>query len=234
MIVEIGHFALILAACVALVQGVLPLAGTVNDNQRWQALAKPAAILQFLLIAFAFAVLAHGALTDDFSIKYIAGHSNSLLPTPYKFASVWGGHEGSLLLWMLMLSGWTVAVAIFSRTLPLAMVARVIGILGLVSTGFLMFILITSSPFERLLPAAARPPSSLPAAPAAQSRHLRALPPLPQHASPWPRSERAQRHHVSRQLQRPRPAARAPALPLPQSQPAYLAPLNCQRLPRGS
>jgi cytochrome c-type biogenesis protein CcmF len=99
--------------------------------------------------------LAHGALTDDFSIKYIAGHSNSLLPTQYKFASVWGGHEGSLLLWMLMLSGWTLAVAIFSRTLPLAMVARVIGILGLVSTGFLMFILITSSPFERLLPAPA-------------------------------------------------------------------------------
>ena len=155
MIVEIGHFALILAACVALVQGVLPLAGTINDNQRWQALAKPAATLQFLLIAFAFAVLAHGALTDDFSIKYIAGHSNSLLPTQYKFASVWGGHEGSLLLWMLMLSGWTVSVAIFSRTLPLAMVARVIGILGLVSTGFLMFILITSSPFERLLPAPA-------------------------------------------------------------------------------
>jgi cytochrome c-type biogenesis protein CcmF len=106
-----------------------------------------------LLIAFSFAVLAHGALTDDFSIKYIAGHSNSLLPAQYKFASVWGGHEGSLLLWMLMLSGWTLAVAIFSRTLPLAMVARVIGILGLVSTGFLMFILITSSPFERLLPA---------------------------------------------------------------------------------
>ena len=155
MIVEIGHFALILAACVALVQGVLPLAGTFNDNQRWQGLAKPAATLQFLLIAFACAVLAHGALTDDFSIKYIAGHSNSLLPTQYKFASVWGGHEGSLLLWMLMLSGWTVSVAIFSRTLPLAMVARVIGILGLVSTGFLMFILITSSPFERLLPAPA-------------------------------------------------------------------------------
>jgi cytochrome c-type biogenesis protein CcmF len=155
MIVEIGHFALILAACVALVQGVLPLAGTINDNQRWQALAKPAASLQFALIAFSFAVLAHGALTDDFSIKYIAGHSNSLLPTQYKFASVWGGHEGSLLLWMLMLSGWTVSVAIFSRTLPLAMVARVIGILGLVSTGFLMFILITSSPFERLLPAPA-------------------------------------------------------------------------------
>jgi cytochrome c-type biogenesis protein CcmF len=154
MIVEIGHFALILAVCVALVQGVLPLAGTAFDHQRWQALARPSAAVQFLLIAFSFGVLAHGALTDDFSIKYIAEHSNSLLPAQYKFASVWGGHEGSLLLWMLMLSGWTVSVALFSRTLPLAMVARVIGILGLVSTGFLMFILTTSSPFERLLPGA--------------------------------------------------------------------------------
>jgi cytochrome c-type biogenesis protein CcmF len=154
MIVEIGHFALILAACVALVQGVLPLAGTALNHQRWQALARPTAAVQFLLIAFSFGVLAHGALNDDFSIKYIAEHSNSLLPAQYKLASVWGGHEGSLLLWMLMLSGWTVSVALFSRTLPLAMVARVIGILGLVSTGFLMFILTTSSPFERLLPAA--------------------------------------------------------------------------------
>ena len=154
MIVEIGHFALILAACVALIQGLLPLAGTVNDHQRWQALARPAAVLQFVLIAFSFGVLAHGALTDDFSIKYIAEHSNSLLPSQYKFASVWGGHEGSLLLWVLMLAGWTLAVALFSRSLPLAMVARVIGILGWVSTGFLMFILTTSSPFERLLPAA--------------------------------------------------------------------------------
>jgi len=154
MIVEIGHFALILAACVALIQGLLPLAGTVNDHQRWQALARPAAVLQFVLIAFSFGVLAHGALTDDFSIKYIAEHSNSLLPAQYKFASVWGGHEGSLLLWVLMLAGWTLAVALFSRSLPLAMVARVIGILGWVSTGFLMFILTTSSPFERVLPAA--------------------------------------------------------------------------------
>ena len=152
MIVELGHFALILAACVAIIQGVLPLAGTVNDHQRWQALARPTAIVQFLLIAFSFAVMANATLSDDFSVKYIAQHSNSLLPSQYKFASVWGGHEGSLLLWVLMLSGWTVAVALFSRSLPLAMVARVIGILGLVSTGFLMFILITSSPFERLLP----------------------------------------------------------------------------------
>ena len=153
MIVEVGHFALILAAFVALLQGVLPLAGTLNGHQRWQALARPAAIVQFLLIAVSYAVLTNAAVTDDFSVKYIAEHSNSLLPVQYKVASVWGGHEGSLLLWVLMLSGWTLAVALFSRTLPLAMVARVIAVLGFVSVGFLSFILITSSPFERLLPA---------------------------------------------------------------------------------
>jgi len=153
MIVEVGHFALILAAFVALLQGVLPLAGTLNGHQRWQALARPTAIVQFLLIAISYAVLTNAAVTDDFSVKYIAEHSNSLLPVQYKVASVWGGHEGSLLLWVLMLSGWTLAVALFSRTLPLAMVARVIAVLGFVSVGFLSFILITSSPFERLLPA---------------------------------------------------------------------------------
>ena len=105
MFVEIGHFALILAACVALLQGVIPLAGTVNGNTPWQSLAQPAAVLQFVLIAFSFGVLAHAALSDDFSVKYIAAHSNSLLPKPYKLASVWGGHEGSLLLWVLMCCG---------------------------------------------------------------------------------------------------------------------------------
>jgi cytochrome c-type biogenesis protein CcmF len=155
MIVEIGHFALILATCVAFLQAVLPLAGTMLDRPRWQALAKPTAWLQFSLIVLAYAVLTHGAVTDDFSIKYIAGHSNSLLPIEYKVSAVWGGHEGSLLLWVLMLSGWTVAVAWFSKTLPLAMVARVIGVLGWVSVGFLSFTVITSSPFERLIPAPA-------------------------------------------------------------------------------
>jgi len=155
MIVEIGHFALILATCVAFLQAVLPLAGTMLDRPRWQALAKPTAWLQFSLIVLAYAVLTHGAVTDDFSIKYIAGHSNSLLPMEYKVSAVWGGHEGSLLLWVLMLSGWTVAVAWFSKTLPLAMVARVIGVLGWVSVGFLSFTVITSSPFERLIPAPA-------------------------------------------------------------------------------
>jgi cytochrome c-type biogenesis protein CcmF len=119
-----------------------------------QSLAHPTAALQFALVAFAFGALATSFLNNDFSVLYVSQHSNSLLPKPYQFAAVWGGHEGSLLLWVLLLSLWTVAVAVFSRSLPLDMVARVIGVLGLISVGFLLFILTTSNPFERLLPAA--------------------------------------------------------------------------------
>ncbi len=158
MIPELGHFALILAAVVALMQGVLPIAGTlVRDVQTQvtlQSLARPTAALQFALVAFAFGALAAAFLGNDFSVQYVAQHSNSLLPKPYQFAAVWGGHEGSLLLWVLLLALWSVAVAVFSRSLPLDMVARVIGVLGLISVGFLLFILTTSNPFERLLPAA--------------------------------------------------------------------------------
>ena len=158
MIPELGHFALILAALVAVVQGVFPIAGTlVRDAQlqvTLQSLARPAAALQFALVALAFGALAASFLGNDFSVLYVSQHSNSLLPKPYQFAAVWGGHEGSLLLWVLLLSLWTVAVAVFSRSLPLDMVARVIGVLGLISVGFLLFILTTSNPFERLLPAA--------------------------------------------------------------------------------
>ena len=136
----------------ALLQGVLPLAGTFNHDQRWQSLAKPTAVLQFALIALSFAVLAHAALTDDFSVKYIAGHSNSLLPTQYKFAAVWGGHEGSLLLWVLMLSGWTAAVALLSNSLPLILQGRILGVLGFVNVGFYAFVLLMSNPFARTLP----------------------------------------------------------------------------------
>jgi cytochrome c-type biogenesis protein CcmF len=119
-----------------------------------QSLARPTAALQFGLVALAFAALASAFLNNDFSVLYVAQHSNSLLPKPYQFAAVWGGHEGSLLLWVLLLALWTVSVAVFSRSLPLDMVARVIGVLGLLSVGFLLFILFTSNPFERLLPAA--------------------------------------------------------------------------------
>ena len=154
MIPELGHFALILAAVVALIQGVLPLAGTVRENLAWQALARPSAALQFGLVAVAFACLTSSFLANDFSVSYVAQHSNTLLPKPYQVAAVWGGHEGSLLLWVLLLALWSVSVALFSRSLPLAMVARVLSVLGLISTGFLAFILTTSNPFERLLPAA--------------------------------------------------------------------------------
>ena len=158
MIPELGNFALMLAAVVAVMQGVLPIAGTlVREPQTQvtlQSLARPTAVLQFALVALAFGALASAFLSNDFSVLYVSQHSNSLLPKPYQFAAVWGGHEGSLLLWVLLLSVWTVAVAVFSRSLPLDMVARVIGVLGLISVGFLLFILTTSNPFERLLPAA--------------------------------------------------------------------------------
>ena len=128
MSVELGHFALILAALVALCQGVLPLTGTlltqVQQCHSLMMLARPTAFLQFALIALAFARLAVAFLSNDFSVAYVAQHSNSLLPKPYQFAAVWGGHEGSLLLWIVMLSGWGGAVALFSRNLPLPMVAR--------------------------------------------------------------------------------------------------------------
>ena len=158
MIPELGNFALMLAALVALMQGVFPIAGTLVRSPQTQitlqSLARPTAALQFVLVAFAFGALATSFLNNDFSVLYVSQHSNSLLPKPYQFAAVWGGHEGSLLLWVLLLALWSVAVAIFSRSLPLDMVARVIGVLGLISVGFLLFILTTSNPFERLLPAA--------------------------------------------------------------------------------
>jgi len=149
---ELGHFSLILASVVALILAVFPLWGTINHNVAWQSLARPAAVMQFILVAFSFACLAASFLNNDFSVAYIAQHSNSLLPRPYQFAAVWGGHEGSLLLWILLLSGWACAVAFFSRSLPLDMVARVLGVLGCIAVGFMLFILTTSNPFNRIFP----------------------------------------------------------------------------------
>jgi len=155
MIPEIGHFALILSAIVALLLGTLPLIGAHKNRLAWIAVARPAATAMALLITFSFACLMQSFIVNDFSVIYVAQHSNSLLPIEYRMAAVWGGHEGSLLLWMLMLSWWAFAVRVFSGDLPEAMVARVLGTLGLVAFGFLLFILITSNPFDRLLPAAA-------------------------------------------------------------------------------
>jgi cytochrome c-type biogenesis protein CcmF len=155
MIPELGHFALILALCIALVQGTLPIVGAARGNPTLMALARPAAQGQFLFVLIAFSALAWSFAHNDFSVAYVAQHSNSKLPLAYRLSGVWGGHEGSLLLWMMMLSVWMLAVSVFSKTLPDAMVARILGVLGLVSCGFYLFMLLTSNPFERLLPAAA-------------------------------------------------------------------------------
>ena len=157
MIPELGHFALILAlAVVLLAQSALPLLGSWRGHAGWIALARPAAVLHFALLVLAFGCLTAAFVQDDFSVRLAAEHSNTALPTWYKVTAVWGNHEGSILMWALILAGWTVAVALFSRQLPTVMVARVIGVMGLVSVGFLLFTLFTSNPFERLLPAAER------------------------------------------------------------------------------
>jgi cytochrome c-type biogenesis protein CcmF len=154
MIPEFGHFALILALCVSLVLGILPLAGAHTRHAGWIAIARPAAGALNLALLAAFVCLTIAFVQNDFSVLYVAHHSNTQLPLAYRIAAVWGGHEGSLLLWVVMLGLWSLAVAAFSRALPDTMVARVLAVLGLVTAGFLLFILLTSNPFERLLPGA--------------------------------------------------------------------------------
>ncbi|MCB1875994.1 MAG: cytochrome c biogenesis protein CcsA, partial [Chromatiales bacterium] len=152
MIPEVGHFALILALVMAVVQSFFPLVGTISGPRSWAYLARPAAWAQFTFLMIAFFALVNAFLSDDFSVLYVAQNGNSALPTIYKISAVWGAHEGSLLLWALILSGWTVAVAAFSRKLPHDMVARVLAVMGLVSIGFLLFMLLTSNPFDRIFP----------------------------------------------------------------------------------
>ncbi len=152
MIPELGHLAMILALCLAVVQGTLPLIGAWRGDRQWMGMAQPAAWGQFSFLAFAFACLTYAFMVDDFSVAYVAQNSNSALPWYYKFSAVWGAHEGSLLLWAFILSGWTFAVSIFSRQLPEDMLARVLGVMGLISIGFLLFLIVTSNPFDRLLP----------------------------------------------------------------------------------
>jgi len=155
MIPELGHFSLIVALCLAMVLGVLPILGAARNNAVLMGVARPVAYGQLLFVGLSFAALAYAFLNNDFSVLYVAQHSNSQLPAIYRFSAIWGGHEGSLLLWALFLSVWTAAVALFSRHLPEEMVARVLGVMGLIAVGFMLFMLFTSSPFERLLPAAA-------------------------------------------------------------------------------
>jgi cytochrome c-type biogenesis protein CcmF len=151
MIAELGHVALILALLLALVQS-LPLLGTAIGRPAWIAVARPAAVGQFVFVLLAFAVLTWAFLVQDFSVAYVAHNSNSQLPWYYRFSAVWGAHEGSLLLWALILAGWTLAVALLSGHLPARFAAHVLAVMGLVAVGFLSFALFTSNPFERLLP----------------------------------------------------------------------------------
>ena len=153
MLPELGQIALILALLIAVLQAVMPIAGAQRGKTGWMAVARPAAYAQLLLVSIAFVILTVAFVTQDFSVKYVADNSNSLLPMIYRYTAVWGAHEGSLLLWTLVLAVWNAAVASFSRGLPDQVIARVLGVIGLVSVGFLAFLIFTSNPFVRLLPA---------------------------------------------------------------------------------
>jgi cytochrome c-type biogenesis protein CcmF len=152
MIAELGQLSLILALILAVLLASLPMIGAWRGNDALMKLAPSLATGQFVFLAGAFAALATAFLQHDFTVTYVAMHSNLLLPWYYRLTAVWGSHEGSLLLWMLLLGGWTLAVAVFSRSLPKHFVARVLAVMGFVSVGFLLFILLTSNPFERILP----------------------------------------------------------------------------------
>ncbi|MBC7940574.1 MAG: c-type cytochrome biogenesis protein CcmF, partial [Chitinophagaceae bacterium] len=152
MIAELGHFALWLAVGVTLVMGTLPLVGAQRGRADWMALAQPAARWLFGLVLFSFLCLAASFARNDFSLLNVASHSNSALPLEYRLAATWGSHEGSMLLWLLMQAGWAFAVASFSRHLPRPVLARILAVMGWLTLGFLLFVLLTSNPFDRLFP----------------------------------------------------------------------------------
>jgi cytochrome c-type biogenesis protein CcmF len=152
MIPEIGHFLLWLALGVSIVMGTLPLVGAARGNRAWMGIVRPCAYALLVLVGLAYVCLAASFVMHDFSVLNVASNSNSGLPLPYRIAASWGSHEGSMLLWVLMLSIWTGAVARFSKELPLPVVARTLAVMGLISFGFLLFLLLTSNPFDRLFP----------------------------------------------------------------------------------
>jgi len=152
MIAEIGNIAIVLALLLASLLAIYPMWGAQTNHRLMISSAKPLAVGLFVFTAIAYACLTNRFLADDFSVAYVANHSNSLLPWYYKVTAVWGGHEGSFLLWVLIFSIWTVAVAVFSKGIPEVMVARVLSVLGMVSIGFYLFMLMTSNPFDSLLP----------------------------------------------------------------------------------
>ena len=175
MIPELGHFALIIAFAIAIVQSVAPLLGAARNNVAMMAVARPAALAQLLFVGLAYAILTHAFIVHDFSVRYVAEHSNLVQPLLYRISGVWGSHEGSLLLWTLILSLWTVAVAVYSRHLPDVLVARVLAVMAMISVGFLAFMLFTSNPFERLFPA---PPDGNELNPLLQDPGLAIHPPM--------------------------------------------------------
>ena len=152
MTVELGHAALIMALCLAIIQAVVPMIGSFSGHTSWMRLGHSMAVGQFVFVALSFACLATAFVQDDFSVAYVANNSNTLLPLHFKLSAVWGAHEGSLLLWSLILSGWSTAVALCSGKLPLVLSARVLSVLGAISVGFALFLLFTSNPFDRVLP----------------------------------------------------------------------------------
>jgi cytochrome c-type biogenesis protein CcmF len=151
MIPELGNFSLLLALGLASLLSVIPLAGATMGNAMWMSLARPLSAGIWVFMMLAFMCLAQAFLSDDFTVAYVSRNSNSLLPSYYKFAAVWGGHEGSLLLWVLILATWTYAVSLFSKELPLDILSRVLSVMGIIGVGFLLFMIFTSNPFERLL-----------------------------------------------------------------------------------
>ena len=175
MIPEIGQFSLIIALLLALTQATLPLIGASRGNRTWVALAAPTGQAQFIFVVIAFCCLGYSFITNDFSVLNVATNSNSQLPLHYRLAATWGSHEGSLLLWTLMLALWTVAVTLFSRHLPEVMVARVVSVMGIVSVGFLLFMILTSNPFTRLSPI---PPDGRDLNPLLQDPAMVAHPPM--------------------------------------------------------
>src|SRR5881394_987577 len=175
MLPEIGQFALIIALMLALTQATLPLIGAAKGIPQLVALARPTAQAQFIFVTIAISILAYSFITNDFSVLNVATNSNSQLPLQYRLAATWGSHEGSLLLWTFFLTLWMVAVTMFSNHLPSEMVARVLSVMAMISTGFLLFMLLTSNPFARIFPV---PPDGHDLNPLLQDPAMVAHPPM--------------------------------------------------------
>ena len=175
MIVELGHFALILSLMAAIFAAFFGLLGAHFNRSDWMAVVRPSTYAQFTLVSIALLALGYAFVQNDFSVLYVATHSNSALPVFYRVSAIWGGHEGSLLLWLWILVAWSTAVALLSQRLPASFTARVLGVLGVIAIGFMLFTLATSSPFERLLPA---PPDGRDLNPLLQDPALAVHPPM--------------------------------------------------------